>query len=72
MARTFTCIGCGLESTTEGKRSWVTKAIGIVTFTWFAEFWYAYCPRCMSKINTVAVFLATAIGLFAVGALIYA
>ena len=71
MGRTFTCLGCGLESTSEGRRSRLTKALAIVTFTWFFEFWYAYCPRCMSKINTASVFIAIAVGLFVGGALLY-
>jgi hypothetical protein len=71
MARSFTCLGCGLESSTEGKRSWTTKALSIITVTWFFEFWYAYCPTCMAKINALSVFLAAAIALFVGGALLY-
>ena len=72
MADTFRCLLCGTTATEEGKRSWATVVLSIVTFAWLFELWYRYCPSCMAKINAVSVFALAAIAVMASGVILYA
>ena len=71
MAQSFRCLGCGFEGSIEGKRSWFTIALSIISFTWFFEFWYAYCPRCVAKINAISMFVIILAAVLMGGVLLY-
>jgi hypothetical protein len=72
MADSFRCLLCGGTSDVEGKRSWPTVILSIVSFAWVFELWYRYCPTCMAKINAISVFLIAAIGFVVLGVSLYA
>jgi len=71
MSEPFQCWLCGSPSTVEGKRSWPTIVLSIVTFAWVFDLWYRYCPRCMAKINAVSVFFVAMLGVVVLGVILY-
>jgi hypothetical protein len=71
MNTSFRCLLCGVTSSAEGKRSWLTIALSIVSFTWVFDIWYRYCPQCMAKINAVTMVLAVLVALITIGIVAY-